>query len=132
MLWIGHAASPQIINDLYAVENLDELDIRIVSTFHQVPILSLTSSWQTQLPKLPSYLSTQVRNLLAHHERILGHQLPVIIARQNLDGTEIEFANMLLEDANNDAYSYVECKQSQLRELTNLLILGVVRPNVGA
>jgi protein transport protein SEC24 len=31
MLWIGHAVSPQIINDLYAVENVDELDIRIVS-----------------------------------------------------------------------------------------------------
>ena len=67
---------------------------------------------KTQLPKLPSYLSTQLRNLLAHHERILGHQLPVIIARQNLDGTEIEFANMLLEDANNDAYSYIDCESS--------------------
>lgn len=31
MLWLGHALSPQIINDLYAVENLDDLDIRIVS-----------------------------------------------------------------------------------------------------
>ncbi|KAJ9121491.1 hypothetical protein QFC22_002107 [Naganishia vaughanmartiniae] len=101
MLWIGHAVSPQVINDLYAVENPDELDIRI-----------------TQLPKLPSYLSTQVRNLLAHHERILGHQLPVIIARQNLDGTEIEFANMLLEDANNDAYSYVEYLMSVHKSVT--------------
>lgn len=62
------------------------------------------------MPKLPSYLSTQLRNLLAHHERVLGHQLPVIVARQNLDGTEIEFANMLFEDANNDAYSYIDCK----------------------
>jgi protein transport protein SEC24 len=51
-----------------------------------------------------------LRNLLAHHERVLGHQLPVIVARQNLDGTEIEFANMLLEDANNDAYSYIDCE----------------------
>ncbi|GHJ87945.1 hypothetical protein NliqN6_4347 [Naganishia liquefaciens] len=101
MLWLGHAVSPQIINDLYAVENLDELDIRI-----------------TQLPKLPSYLSTQLRNLLAHHERILGHQLPVIIARQNLDGTEIEFANMLLEDANNDAYSYIDYLMSVHKSVT--------------
>lgn len=30
MIWLGHAVSPQIINDLYAVENLEELDIRIV------------------------------------------------------------------------------------------------------
>lgn len=112
MLWLGHAVSPQIINDLYAVENLEELDIRIVSgdILQRISASCLKFSLQTQLPKLPSYLSTQLRNLIAHHERVLGHQLPVIVARQNLDGTEIEFANMLFEDANNDAYSYIDCK----------------------
>jgi protein transport protein SEC24 len=43
---------------------------------------------------------------------MLGHDLPVIIARQNVDGTEVEFANMLVEDANNDALSYANCKDS--------------------
>ena len=37
MLWLGHAVSPQIINDLYAIENLDDLDIRIVSS-HGIPL----------------------------------------------------------------------------------------------
>lgn len=30
ILWLGSAVSPQILQDLYAVENLDELDTRMV------------------------------------------------------------------------------------------------------
>jgi protein transport protein SEC24 len=40
----------------------------------------------------------------------MDHELPVIIARQNMDGTEVEFANMLMEDSNNDALSYTDCE----------------------
>ena len=54
-------------------------------------------------------LSTQVRNILTHLERILSHTLPIIIVRQNMDGMELEFANMLVEDSNNDALSYTDC-----------------------
>lgn len=44
MLWLGHALSPQIINDLYAVENLDDLDIRIVSILSMVSALHLLTA----------------------------------------------------------------------------------------
>ena len=36
--------------------------------------------------------------------------MPVIVVRQNLDGIEIEFANQLVEDSNNDALGYTDCK----------------------
>ena len=37
-LWLGAAVSPQILNDLYGVENLDEIDTRIVRV-HTVELL---------------------------------------------------------------------------------------------
>ncbi|GAA5904381.1 uncharacterized protein JCM6883_006470 [Sporobolomyces salmoneus] len=91
ILWLGQAVSPAILQDLYAVENLDELDTRM-----------------TTLPDLPTRLSAQMRNILSCFEERTGRSLPVLIARQNIDGTEIEFSNMLIEDSNNEQFSYVD------------------------
>lgn len=94
MLWLGQAVSPQIINDLYGVDNFEDLDIRI-----------------TRLPNLPTLLSTQIRNILTHlsSPHLIDQELPVVIVRQNMDGAEVEFANQLVEDSNNDALSYTDC-----------------------
>ena len=55
------------------------------------------------MPELPTLLSTQVRNMLSLFEQQReGRHLPVLIARQYIDGTEIEFSNMLVEDSNNE------------------------------
>ncbi|KAI5477132.1 protein transport protein SEC24 [Pseudohyphozyma bogoriensis] len=90
IIWFGSSVSPQIIQDLYAVETLQELDVRMGT-----------------LPSLPTRLSTQVRNVLTYLEAQRGgRSLPVLIARQNIDGTEIEFSNMLVEDQNNEGLSY--------------------------
>lgn len=90
IIWLGASVSPQVLLDLYAVENLQDLDVRMGS-----------------LPLLPTRLSTQVRNVLTYFETQRGgRSLPVLIARQNMDGTEIEFSNMLVEDQNNEALSY--------------------------
>lgn len=92
LLWLGASVSPRLLEDLYAVNSLEELDPRM-----------------TTLPKLPTKLSKQVRALVASFAaQRLKPALPVLIARQNKDGTEVELANNLVEDQNNDAMSYVD------------------------
>lgn len=92
LLWIGSNVSSKLLEDLYGVNSLEELDPRM-----------------TSLPKLPTKLSKQVRNLITDFARQRNKPaLSVLIARQNRDGTEVELANSLAEDANNDAMSYVD------------------------
>jgi protein transport protein SEC24 len=110
MIWLGNAVSPQIIDDLYGMESADELDVRMVCHSAYLYLAIRILIWQTRLPRLPTLLSTQIRNILTHFEGIIGHSLPVVIVRQNVDGMEIEFANQLVEDSNNDALSYTDCK----------------------
>ncbi len=49
--------------------------------------------------------------------------MPFVLARQNVDGSELEFGNMLIEDANNDAMSYVDC-ESNLTYTDRLVFVG--------
>ena len=77
---------------MYGVASLDELDPRM-----------------TTLPVLPTKLSNQVRSIVQGLADLHGKvSLQVVMARQNRDGMEVEFANNLVEDQNNDAMSYVD------------------------
>ena len=104
LLWLGAQVTPKFLEDLYGVSSLDELDPRM-----------------TSLPNLPTKLSKQVRSLIASFAaQRCKPSLQVIIARQNRDGStypppcslltavEVELANNLVEDQNNDAMSYVD------------------------
>lgn len=92
ILWLGANVNPRLLEDLYGVNSLEEIDARM-----------------TRLPKLPTKLSKQVRAIIQSFALQRNKpELPVLIARQNRDGTEVELANSLVEDQNNDAMSYVD------------------------
>ena len=50
-----------------------------------------------------------MRNILAYRQTQRGRTPKIILTRQNVDGLEIEFSDMLIEDQNNAALSYVDC-----------------------
>ena len=94
ILWLHAQVSPNLLEDLFGggVQSLQDLD-------------PFTSS----IPVLETHLNAQVRNLLQYLSTIRGSKAVTIhLARQGLDGSEFEFARMLLEDRNNEAQSYVD------------------------
>uniref|UniRef100_D8QE52 Uncharacterized protein n=1 Tax=Schizophyllum commune (strain H4-8 / FGSC 9210) TaxID=578458 RepID=D8QE52_SCHCM len=74
------------------------------------------------LPALPTLLSRQVHAIIARraHERG-GRTLKFAIARQNLDGAEVEFADMLVEDENNGSMAYLDYMTYIHRKITHIL-----------
>lgn len=63
----------------------------------------------SELPVLETHLNAQVRNLLQYLTTVRGSKAATIqLARQGIDGSEYEFARMLVEDRNNEAQSYVD------------------------
>lgn len=94
ILWLHTQVSPNLLEDLFGPgkASLQELD-----------------PWLSELPVLETHLNAQVRNLMAYLSTVRGSKAATIqIARQGLDGSEFEFARMLVEDRNNEAQSYVD------------------------
>ncbi|KAB5592352.1 Protein transport protein sec24 [Ceratobasidium theobromae] len=111
-IWIGDGVSPQILIDLFNVENWDEIGPRTYS-----------------LPELQTHLSVQVRNLITHGNLLRGRVLPLHVVRQNMDGAELEFSNLLVEDTNNDAMSYVDYLCYEHKQINQALVNGT---NIGS
>ncbi|KAK2731814.1 COPII coat Sec23p-Sfb3p heterodimer component [Myotisia sp. PD_48] len=94
LLWLHARVSPNLLEDLFGPgkTTLQSLDPNMSS-----------------LPVLETHLNAQVRNLLRYLGGIRGSKATTIqLARQGLDGSEYEFARLLLEDRNNEAQSYVD------------------------
>ncbi|KAK2738849.1 COPII coat Sec23p-Sfb3p heterodimer component [Onygenales sp. PD_40] len=94
LLWIHAQVSPNLLEDLFGPgkTRLQSLDPN-------------TSS----LPMLETHLNAQVRNIIQYLSTVRGSKsITLQLARQGIDGSEYEFARLLLEDRNNDAQSYVD------------------------
>ncbi|RMZ88307.1 hypothetical protein DV736_g4464, partial [Chaetothyriales sp. CBS 134916] len=94
LLWLHANVSPNLLEDLFGpdIGSLADLD----------PMLNT-------LPVLETHLNAQARNLLAYLSTVRGSKAATIqLARQGLDGSEFEYARMLVEDRNNEAQSYVD------------------------
>lgn len=94
LLWLHSQVSPNLLEDLFGegFTSLQSLD-------HQL----------NELPVLTTHLNAQVRNLLQYLSTARGSKAATIqLARQGLDGSEYEFARMLVEDRNSEAQSYVD------------------------
>ncbi|RMZ75836.1 hypothetical protein DV737_g5103, partial [Chaetothyriales sp. CBS 132003] len=94
LLWLHASVSPNLLEDLFGpgIGSLSDLD----------PMLNT-------LPVLETHLNAQARNLLAYLATVRGSKAATIqLARQGLDGSEFEYARMLVEDRNNEAQSYVD------------------------
>jgi protein transport protein SEC24 len=94
LLWLHAQVSPNLLEDLFGEgkNSLQDLD----------PMMN-------ELPVLETLLNAQVRNLLQYLSTVRGSKAASFtLARQGLDGSEFEYARMLVEDRNNEAQSYVD------------------------
>jgi len=94
LIWLHAQVSPNLLEDLFGPDctSLQALDPQL-----------------NELPVLETHLNAQVRNLLQYLSTVRGSKAATIqLARQGLDGSEYEFARMLVEDRNNEAQSYVD------------------------
>ena len=82
----------------------------LFSFFKQPNFSSRRRIKQTELPVLDTRFSKQIRNIIARMCKERGGRMAkLLIARQNFDAAEIEFADMLMEDHNNAALAYPDC-----------------------
>jgi protein transport protein SEC24 len=110
VLWVGQSASPQLLIDLFGVDDIFKVNIRIVRVSISPKYNSQPIFFQTELPVLETRFSKQVRNIIAQRRKERGGRVTkLLIARQNFDAAEIEFADMLMEDHNNAALAYPDC-----------------------
>ncbi|KAF9382274.1 COPII coat Sec23p-Sfb3p heterodimer component [Mortierella sp. AD011] len=90
-LWLGHEIPAQFLLDVFGVQTLDEVN-----------------PTQRHLPELDTMTSSQLRMIRTYMQAQRGRYLDLVIIRQGKDQPEHEMSNLLVEDKNNEAMSYVD------------------------
>ena len=127
ILWLGGSVSPQVLQDLLDIDDIMQVNPHIVCSSHALCLSHGShASSQLYLPPLQTRLSTQVRNILAHRFVQRGYIPKFMLARQNLDAAEIEFSDMLVEDQNNAAMSYLDCKPALFQRSADVILTFVL------
>ncbi|KAI5309809.1 COPII coat Sec23p-Sfb3p heterodimer component [Ascosphaera atra] len=94
LLWLHAAVSPNLLQDLFGP--------------HATSLRALDPT-TSAIPVLDTHLNAQVRNILQYLSTCRGSKAVTIqLARQGHDGSEYEFARLLVEDRNNEAQSYID------------------------
>ncbi|KAG0012562.1 COPII coat Sec23p-Sfb3p heterodimer component [Entomortierella chlamydospora] len=89
--WLGHEIPAQFLLDVFGVQTLDEVNPN-----------------QRHLPELDTMTSSQLRMIRTYMQAQRGRYLDLVIIRQGKDQPEHEMSNLLVEDKNNEAMSYVD------------------------
>ncbi|GES88569.1 Sec23/Sec24 family protein [Rhizophagus clarus] len=91
IFWIGRQVSSEFINNVFGVDTIEKIDSKLSS-----------------LPELENPTSIRIRSIISYLQTQRSKYLRLTIARMQIDATEIEFHNLLVEDENNGAMSYVD------------------------
>lgn len=89
-IWLGRDISSDYLQAVFGTDDLQHVDPR-----------------QNIMPTLDTALSRQTRDIIGAIQAQRAWKMPVHIVRQQLD-MELEFANLLTEDKNNEQMSYVD------------------------
>ncbi|KAG0291342.1 COPII coat Sec23p-Sfb3p heterodimer component [Linnemannia gamsii] len=90
-LWLGREIHEQFLQDVFGVQTLDEVDSSL-----------------RFLPELDTQTSSQLRMIRTYMQAQRPRYLDLTIVRQGKDQAELDFSNLLTEDKNNEAMSYVD------------------------
>ncbi|KAF9141412.1 COPII coat Sec23p-Sfb3p heterodimer component [Mortierella sp. GBA39] len=90
-LWLGREIDQQFLQDVFGVQTLDEVDSSL-----------------RFLPELDTQTSSQLRMIRTYMQAQRPKYLDLTIVRQGKDQAELDFSNLLVEDKNNEAMSYVD------------------------
>ncbi|KAF9434857.1 COPII coat Sec23p-Sfb3p heterodimer component [Entomortierella beljakovae] len=106
-LWLGHDIPSQFLQETFGVQTLDEvnpdqrLTIELLTSPHSLLL-------KRQLPELDTETSSKLRMIRTYLQAQRARYLDLVIVRQGKDQSELEFSNLLVEDKNNEAMSYVD------------------------